>query len=64
MTSVINLGYGPISANALAELEARGEIESYVEDGKIKYRRTGGTTPTARRTSTADISAILDTLGR
>lgn len=41
MASVINLGYGPISADALAELEARGEIESYIEDGKIKYRRVG-----------------------
>lgn len=41
MTSVIDLGYGPISEEYLAELEARGEIESYVEDGKIKFRRTG-----------------------
>lgn len=37
--SVINLGYGPISENRLAELEAQGEIESYVENGKIKFRR-------------------------
>lgn len=43
MTSVINLGYGPISEEYLAELEARGEIESYVEDGKIKFRRTNRT---------------------
>ena len=41
MASVIDLGYGPISEEYLAELEARGEIESYVEDGKIKFRRTG-----------------------
>lgn len=40
MTSVINLGYGPINESYLAELEARGEIESYVENGKIKFRRT------------------------
>lgn len=43
MTSVINLGYGPISEEYLAELEARGEIESYVENGKIKFRRTNRT---------------------
>ena len=41
MYSVLELGYGPISEEYLAELEARGEIESYVEDGKIKFRRTG-----------------------
>ena len=41
MASVIDLGYGPISEEYLAELEARGEIQSYVEDGKIKFRRTG-----------------------
>lgn len=41
MASVIDLGYGPISEEYLTELEARGEIESYVEDGKIKFRRTG-----------------------
>ena len=41
MASAIDLGYGPISEEYLAELEARGEIESYVEDGKIKFRRTG-----------------------
>lgn len=41
MYSVLELGYGPINEEYLAELEARGEIESYVEDGKIKFRRTG-----------------------
>lgn len=41
MSSVIDLGYGPISEEYLAELEASGEIESYIEDGKIKFRKTG-----------------------
>ena len=41
MYSVLELGYGPINEEYLAELEARGEIESYVEDGKIKFPRTG-----------------------
>lgn len=41
MYSALELGYGPINEEYLAELEARGEIESYVEDGKIKFRRTG-----------------------
>lgn len=41
MYSVLELGYGPINEEYLAELGARGEIESYVEDGKIKFRRTG-----------------------
>lgn len=42
MNSVLSLGYGPISEDTLAELEARGEIESYVEDGKIRFRRING----------------------
>ena len=36
--SVLALGYGPISASELNSLEERGIIESYVSDGKIKYR--------------------------
>lgn len=39
MNSVINLGYGPISEQTLSDLEDRGEIESYVENGLIKFRR-------------------------
>lgn len=39
MGSVLDLGYGPINEDYLAELEARGEIESYVEDGRIKFRK-------------------------
>ena len=39
MNSVIELGYGPISASYLADLEAKGEIVSYVENGKIKYKK-------------------------
>lgn len=39
MNSVIALGYGPIGADRLAELEASGEIERYYEGGKIKFRK-------------------------
>ena len=39
MASVSALGYGPISAERLAELEESGEIESYEEGGKIKFRK-------------------------
>ena len=48
LNSVIELGYGPISANYLADLEAKGEIVSYVENGKIKYKKvnTGLKIPT------------------
>lgn len=38
--SVLALGYGPISAERLAELEQAGEIESYVEGNRIRYRKT------------------------
>ena len=39
MNSVLQLGYGPVSENYLAELEADGEIESYIEGNKIKVRK-------------------------
>lgn len=39
MDSVTALGYGPISATRLAELEAEGKIESYVKNGQIYYKR-------------------------
>lgn len=39
MNPVIALGYGPISADRLAELEASGKIEPYLKGGKIKFRK-------------------------
>ena len=42
MNSVLSLGYGPISEDTLAKLEADGQIASYVENGKIKFRRVKG----------------------
>lgn len=43
MQSVIDLGYGPISASKLAELEASGQITSYVKNGQRYYKRTAKT---------------------
>jgi len=43
MQSVLNLGFGPISASELNDLESRGIIESYVSGGKIKFRKTAST---------------------
>lgn len=53
--SVLGLGYGPISSDRLAQLEDQGVIESYVENGKIKFRKTGKTGSTG--------SGILGGLG-
>jgi len=39
--SVLALGYGPISDSYLAELEASGRIVRYVENGKVKFRKSG-----------------------
>lgn len=39
MNSVNQLGYGPIDSDSLAELEEKGEIESYVEGNKIKFKK-------------------------
>lgn len=40
MKSVSQLGYGPISEERLAQLEAAGEIESYIEGNQIYFRKT------------------------
>jgi hypothetical protein len=37
--SVINLGYGPISSEKLAQLVSSGVVEEYVEGNKIKFRK-------------------------
>ncbi|MBQ2785538.1 MAG: hypothetical protein IJF02_03440 [Oscillospiraceae bacterium] len=39
MQSILDLGYGPISAARLEELIVAGEVEEYVENGMYKYRR-------------------------
>lgn len=49
MASVLALGYGPIDAQALASLEAKGLIQSYEEGGKIKFRKTSGSKPLIER---------------
>ena len=41
MSSVLDLGYGPIDETSLEDLIERGEVEEYVEDGVVKFRRTG-----------------------
>lgn len=43
MQSVINLGYGPINATRLAQLEASGQITSYVKNGQRYYKKTAKT---------------------
>lgn len=37
--SVLDLGYGPVSDTFLENLETNGEIESYIEGGKRKFRK-------------------------
>ena len=39
MKSVINLGYGPISAAELDRLVSSGQVIEYEENGKLKYKR-------------------------
>lgn len=55
LASVLALGYGAISSDQLARLEDQGVIESYEENGKIKFRKTGKTGSTG--------SGILGGLG-
>ena len=39
MQSVLDLGYGPISATTLNRLVSQGKVEEYTEGGKLKYRK-------------------------
>lgn len=43
MSSIIDLGYGPISEEYLNQLVESGEVEEYEENGVIKFRRTNRT---------------------
>ena len=38
MQSILNLGYGPISAEHLDQLVATGAVEEYIKDGKKMFR--------------------------
>ena len=40
MNSVLALGYGPISASRLSELENKGLIQSYKSGNKIKFKKS------------------------
>ena len=39
MSSVLGLGYGPISASRLNQLIKEGKVVEYVENGKLKYKK-------------------------
>jgi hypothetical protein len=43
MNSVLALGYGPISATRLSQLEDQGLIESYTSGNQIKFRKSSYT---------------------
>ena len=43
--SVLDLGYGPISARKLAALVETGEVAQYEADGKLRYRRVRSAQP-------------------
>ena len=41
--SILDLGYGPVSASRLRDLLMMGEMEQYVEGGRIRFRRVKDT---------------------
>ncbi len=41
--SILDLGYGPVSASRLRDLLMMGEVERYVENGRIRFRRVKAT---------------------
>ena len=64
MNSVLQLGYGPIDSDSLANLEAQGKIESYTDGNLIKFRKVS--TPSKTTTSNNNIFSMpsLGLLGR
>lgn len=51
MNSVLQLGYGPISSDSLANLEAQGKIQSYTDGNLIKFRKVSTPSTTTNKTS-------------
>ena len=49
MNSVLKLGYGPISEQELDRLVRAGQVEEYVENGKLKFRRKTQTPNSANK---------------
>ncbi|MBD5169318.1 MAG: hypothetical protein HDT20_04245 [Oscillibacter sp.] len=41
MNSIINLGFGPLSAQGLDQLVRSGQVEEYEENGKTRFRLAG-----------------------
>lgn len=60
MNSVLQLGYGPIDSDSLANLEAQGKIESYTDGNLIKFRKVS--TP-SNTTTTQTSNMFLPSLG-
>ena len=49
MNSALKLGYGPISEQELDRLVRAGQVEEYVENGKLKFRRKTQTPNSANK---------------
>ena len=56
MNSVLKLGYGPINEQELDRLVRAGKVKEYVEDGKLKFKRTTPRTPTSNFNSLKNAS--------
>lgn len=59
MNSVLQLGYGPITSDSLASLEAQGKIESYTDGNLIKFRKVQSSTPTTSTTTSSNKTSVL-----
>lgn len=51
MNSVLQLGYGPISEDKLAELVASGEVEMYQEGNVIRFKKVQKTFPVSNKSN-------------
>ena len=59
MNSVLQLGYGPITSDSLASLEAQGKIESYTDGNLIKFRKLQSSTPATSTTTSSNKTSVL-----
>lgn len=63
MDSVLSLGYGPISASKLNQLVAEGKAVKYVENGKIKFKKTVKLPTSKHEKSSSTVKSYAGTRG-
>ena len=64
MNSVLQLGYGPVSSEGLAQLEDEGRIISYLDGSVIKFMRNPNAPTTATKSPMTPTLNAIGLIGR